>query len=108
MTTAMQQLDVPFGMEARVHMDRYDLPVEDYQLARASIARRAFLEEVEPFQKQIASVTSLAVPTYIQHEDGRMEVADDGLTDAMRKVVSHYQEQIAVVKERYARMLANV
>jgi hypothetical protein len=103
---AMQLLDAPFSMEARVHMDRYGLPREAFQQVRASIAHKAYLEEIEPFVKQIVSVTNLATPSYVRHEDGRLEVAGDGLTDSMREIVNRYQGLIDEVKARYDKMLA--
>ena len=104
--TAMQLLDAPFSMEARVHMDRYDLPREAFQQVRAFIAHKAYLEEIEPFVKQIVSVTNLATPSYVRHEDGRLEVAGDGLTDSMREIVNHYQGRIDEIKARYDKMMA--
>lgn len=107
MTTAMHRLDEPFGLEARVHMDRHDLPLEAYQQVRYAIAHRAYMEEIEPFIKKIVSVKSLAIPTYMRHADGRLEVSGDGLTDEMRKIVSHYQQQIDGIKARYDQLMAN-
>lgn len=103
---AMQMLDAPFAMEARVHMDRYDLPREAFQQVRASIAHKAYLEEIEPFVKQIVSVTNLARPSYVRHEDGRLEVAGDGLTDSMREIVNSNQGRIDEIKARYEKILA--
>lgn len=103
---AMQMLDAPFAMEARVHMDRYDLPREAFQQVRASIAHKAYLEEIEPFVKQIVSVTNLATPSYVRHEDGRLEMAGDGLTDSMREIVNRYQGRIDEIKARYDKILA--
>lgn len=103
---AMQMLDAPFAMEARVHMDRYDLPREAFQQVRSSIAHKAYLEEIEPFVKQIVAVKSLAMPSYVRHEDGRIEVAGDGLTDSMREIVNRYQGLIDEIKARYDKILA--
>jgi hypothetical protein len=103
---AMQMLDAPFVMEARVHMDRHDLPREAFQQVRASIAQKAYLEEIEPFVKQIVTVTNLARPSYVRHEDGRIEVAGDGLTDSMREIVNRYQGRIDEIKARYDKILA--
>jgi len=103
---AMQLPDAPFSMEARVHMDRYDLPREAFQQVRASIAHKAYLEEIEPFVKQIVSVTNLAMPSYVRHEDGRLEVAGDGLTDSMREIVTLCQGRIDEITVRYNKMLA--
>ena len=104
---AMQLLDAPFSMEARVHMDRYDLPREAFQQVRASIAHKAYQDEIEPFVKQIVAVKNLARPSYVRHEDGRLEVAGDGLTDSMREIVNRYQGRIDEIKARYDKMLAH-
>jgi hypothetical protein len=104
--TAMQILDAPFAMEARVHMDRYDLPPEVFQQVRASIAHKAYLEEIKPFVKQIVAVKSLAMPSYVQHKDGCIEGAGDGLTESMREIVNRHQGWIDEITARYNKMTA--
>jgi hypothetical protein len=104
--TAMQILDAPFAMEARVHMDRYDLPPEVFQQVRASIAHKAYLEEIKPFVKQIVAVKSLAMPSYVQHKDGCIERAGDGLTESMREIVNRHQGWIDEITARYNKMTA--
>lgn len=90
-----------FWSEARAIMERYDLPESSFENVRGSLVHRAFLEEIQPFIKHITSVTSLAMPTYIRHEDGRFEVCGDGLTEKMRKIIAEVKATIEEIRLTY-------
>lgn len=92
-------------IKTRERMAHHDLPHEAFQNVRTSIAHRAYMGEIEPFVKQIVSIKSFAVPTYLLHEDGHVEATGDGLTEPMRRAVNYYLGLIEELAARYRELL---
>ena len=59
-----------------------------------------FLAMVEPLIRQKVRIYSLAIPTWILYNDGRMEMASDGLTDEMRIYLATDRGYRATVRSR--------
>ena len=99
---AIQKLKLPmFYSEARREMDERGLPEYALEAVRGQMVHRAFMAEIEPFTKQIASIMGLAMPSYVRHPDGRIERDGDGLTDEMREIVLQYRTAIAEIQFKY-------
>lgn len=98
---AMQSLERDrFYSEARYIMDRHDLPESAFESVHGSIKQRAFMEEIQPYQKQIVSIMAIAAPNYVL-VDGKLETHGDGLTDALREIVVQYRAIIAEIAFKY-------
>lgn len=89
-----------FYSEARATMDRHNLPESSFENVHGAIKHRAFMEEIEPFQKQIVSIMAISMPSYVM-VDGKLETRGDGLTDAMREIVVQYRAMIAEIAFQY-------
>lgn len=98
---AMQSLERDrFYSEARAVMDRHDLPESAFDNVHGSIKHRAFMEEIESYQRQIVSITGISAPNYVL-VDGKLETHGDGLTEALREIVVQYQAILAEIAFEY-------
>ena len=98
---AMQSLERDrFYSEARATMDRHDLAESALESVCGSIKHRAFMEEIEPYQKQIVSIMAISMPNFVLVE-GKLETHGDGLTDALREIVVQYRAVIAEIAFKY-------
>jgi len=89
-----------FFSEARAIMDRNDLPDDAFEAVYAERKHRAFMEEIEPYKKQISSIMGIAMPDFLM-VDGKIERKGDGLTDSLREIVVQYRATIADIAFKY-------
>jgi hypothetical protein len=92
--------DDRFYFEARAIMEEHDLPYEALETVYAERKHRAFMEEIDPYQKQISSIMSISMPAFLV-VDGKIECKGDGLTESLREIVVQYRATIADIAFKY-------
>lgn len=105
MSTASAIAERPaFYNEAWRIVDRQDLPPSAFNSVRASLISKAYLQEIEPYVKQLVSIHAIAIPRFILGSDGQLSKLDDGLTVELRAIADGYEARIAEIQAKYTAM----
>lgn len=89
-----------FDFQARAICEREQLSPEDYPKVRASLLRAAYLEECQPFIRQLAKIEMLATPKLLVTPGG-VERQGDGLTDELRAAAAEMRKILVEIERRY-------
>ena len=70
-------------------------------LQRIAQAHREFLAEIQPWIRRIVAVESLDMPSFVIHQDGRIERQEPVRSPDVQALLDFYQRQIEHAKSRF-------
>lgn len=102
--SAMMRLQArnQFFSEAQYIIDRHNLSQEAFQNVHDSLVHRAYMDEIEPMVRQIASIKAMAIPSYVYTPSTQtLDIKNDGLTEELRALVKQWEQMILGVRAKY-------